>query len=74
MHAERINASQKHASAIRTLRVAEMGNDVAAWEAAERAANETRAALVAAEKRWPTKVEIARQRRELEMSNRGIRK
>ena len=43
-------------------------------EAREAAKIAARNALVAAEMRHPTKQEIARERREIEMSNRGLRK
>ena len=74
MHAERINASRKYEAALKAERAAGMGSDLAAWEKAEAAKIVARNALVAAEMRYPTKQEIARERREIEMSNRGIRK
>jgi len=74
MHAERINASRKYQAALRVVRAAEMGSDLAAWESADAALVAARNALVAAEIKWPTKVEAARERREIEMSNRGWRK
>jgi hypothetical protein len=73
MHAERINASRKYQAAIRVVRVAEMGSDIAAWEAADAALVAARDALVAAEIKWPTKSEFARERREIDRGNRGLR-
>jgi hypothetical protein len=73
MNAERINASRKYQAALRVVRVAEMGSDLAAWEAAEAACIAARDALVAAEIKWPTKSEVARERRELDRGNRGLR-
>ena len=74
MNAERINASRKYAAALKAERAAGMGSDLAAWEKAEAARIEARDALVAAEMRYPTKQEVARERRAIEMSNRGLRK
>ncbi len=74
MHAERINASRKYQAALRVVRAAEMGTDLAAWEAADAALVAARNALVVAEIKWPTKGESNRERREIEMSNRGWRK
>jgi hypothetical protein len=73
MHAERINASRKYQAALRVVRVAEMGSDLAAWEAAEAARISAREALVAAEIKWPSKSDVARERREIDRGNRGWR-
>ena len=74
MNAERINASRKYAVALKSERAAGMGSDLAAWEKANAALTLARNALVAAEMRYPTKQEVARERRAIEMSNRGLRK
>lgn len=74
MHAERINASRKYDAALKAERAAGMGSDLVAWEKAEAARIEARDALVAAEMQYPTKQEVARERRAIEMSNRGLRK
>ena len=74
MHAERINASRKYAAALKVERAAGMGSDLAAWKKAEAALVAARDALVAVEMRYPTKQETARERRAIEMSNRGLRK
>ena len=73
MHAERINASRKYQAALRVWRAAGMGSDLAAWEAADADMEAARNALVAAEIKWPTKAEVARERRELDRGNRGMR-
>ena len=73
MHAERINASRNHAAAIKNLRVAEMGADLAAYEAANEAANATRVALVNAERMHPTKNEVAREKNAVRLANMGFR-
>jgi hypothetical protein len=73
MKTERINANRKYQAALRVSRVAGMGSDLAAWEIAEAALIAARNALVAAEIKWPTKSEAARQRRELDRGNRGLR-
>jgi len=73
MHAERINASRRYQAALRVSRVAGMGSDIAAWEAAEAALVAARSALVAAEIKWPTKAEANRERREIDRGNRGMR-
>jgi hypothetical protein len=74
MHAERINASRKYAAALRLVKTAELGVNLAAWQAADAALADARTALVAAEIKWPTKAETSRERRAIEMSNRGLRK
>jgi hypothetical protein len=73
MHADRINASRKYQAALRVVRAAEMGSDLAAWEAADAARIAARDALVAAEIKWPTKSEMASHRREIDRGNRGMR-
>ena len=73
MHAERINANRKYQAALRVVRAAEMGSDLAAWEAADAARIAARNALVAAEIKWPTKAESNRERREIDRGNRGMR-
>lgn len=74
MNAARINASRKYEMALKAERAAAMGSDLAKWEAAEAARIIARDELVAAEIQWPTKQEVARERRAIEMSNRGLRK
>jgi hypothetical protein len=73
MTAERINASRKYQAALRVVKSAELGSDLAAWEAADAALSDARKALVAAEAKWPTKAESNRERRELDRGNRGLR-
>ena len=74
MHAERINASRQYEAAAKVVRALELGRDLAAWETAEAARIVARDALVVAEMRYPTRREVIRERREIELSNRGIRK
>ena len=74
MHAERIAASCKYAAALKAERAAGAGSDLATWEKANAALTLARNALVAAEMRHPTKQEVARERRVVEMSSRGLRK
>jgi DMSO/TMAO reductase YedYZ molybdopterin-dependent catalytic subunit len=74
MNAERINATRKYAAALRVVKAAELGSDLAAWQAADAALAHARTALVAAEIKWPTKAETSRERRTIMMSNRGLRK
>ena len=74
MNAERINASRKYAAALRVVKIAELGTNLAAWQAADAALSDARTALVAAEIKWPTKAESTRERRTIMMSNRGLRK
>ncbi len=73
MHSERINASRKYQAALRVVKSAEAGSDLAAWEAADSALSDARKALVAAESKWPTNAELNRERRELDRGNRGLR-
>jgi hypothetical protein len=73
MHSERINASRKYQAALRVVKSAEAGSDLAAWEAADSALSDARKALVAAEAKWPTNAELNRERRELDRGNRGLR-
>jgi hypothetical protein len=73
MHAERINASRKYAEAIRVVKAAELGSDLAAWQAADDCLAAARNALVIAEAKWPTKADASRQQREIDRGNRGLR-
>jgi hypothetical protein len=73
MNAERINASRKYQAALRVVKFAEAGSDLAAWEAADSALSDAREALVAAEAKWPTNAELNHKRRELDRGNRGLR-
>ena len=72
MNAQRITAQRNHEAALRALRAAEDGNDLAKWEAAEAAATITRRALVAAEIQYPTNQETRRESRVLALRNRGL--
>ena len=73
MHAERINASRKYEAAINAWRAAGMGSDLAKWEAADAALTIARNELVAAEMRYPTKREVARERDAVRHANMGFR-
>jgi len=72
MNLNRITAQRNHESALRTLRAAESGSDLARWEASEAAATITRRALVAAEMLHPTASEQRRETRTLTLRNRGL--
>ena len=69
----RMIASRNHEAALKTLRAAEMGTDLAAYEAANEAARITREALVIAERINPTKKEVARERNAVRLANMGWR-
>ena len=73
MHAERINASRKYEAAVKAFRSAGMGSDLAKWQAADAALTIARDELVAAEMRYPTSREIARERNEVRRANMGFR-
>lgn len=72
MHPARLTAQRNHEAALRVLRAAESGNDLAKWEAAEAAATITRRALVDAEMQYPTTSESKRATRTLMLRNRGL--
>ncbi len=72
MNTTRLIAQRNHETALRALRAAENGNDLAKWEAAEAAATITRRALVAAEMQYPTPKEERREARVLTLRNRGL--
>jgi DNA-binding protein H-NS len=72
MNTTRLIAQRNHDAALRALRIAEDGNDLAKWEAAEAAAAITRRALVEAEMLFPTTQEQRREARVLTLRNRGL--